>query len=168
MDDFKPVNKNVDGVVGGPKPQMNENEDQTNINTNLNNTQELTDLGAVTPSSPINEVPLSSQLPNSDQGEQKKDKKTKSLKIWLVVLTLLFIAASVFAVYQYFQAQDYKKKIDNLNVQVEKLKSENYDLNYKTKDTSVSQDLVKKDNEALKMTNTQLRAACGSACKDIQ
>lgn len=166
VDDFKPVNKNVDGIANGPKPVSQMNDYGTQGNYQQNN-PELTDLGTVTPSSPINELPVTNQATDDANNNPTKKKPNKAIKVWLVVLTLLFIASAAFAVYEYFQIQDYKKKVNELTIQVEKLKAENYDLNYKTKDTSVTQDLVKKENETLKSKNSQLKAACGTACRDI-
>jgi len=160
VDDFKP-NRSVDGMSGGPLPPRA--PDAQPVDSSYDS-DTLTDLGPVnnqpTPSfeSHPNDLQISG---NSNSGSSKK------FKVLTVVFAVLFLATGAFAAYQYTKIQTLNKNAETANAEIAKLKAENYNLSYDSKDSSTKVILLTKQNESLSTVAKQLKNACGTKCNDI-
>jgi cell division protein FtsL len=163
VDDFKP-NKSVDGMMGGAGAPPKEPENNY-MNNNQSNDAELSDLGPAneTPATPNNYAHENNDLHIS--GHVKDP--SKKFKVLTIIFALLFIAASVFAYFQYSQVQDLQKQLDESNAKVQMLNSELDSIKYDTKDATKKQELATKKLEAYQALAKQLKDACGRTCNDI-
>jgi cell division protein FtsL len=120
------------------------------------------------------EVPVQNQQPEQTPLSHenqihvgKPKKKGKLKKLFVILITLLFIASAVAAAYFYNQTLEQQKKIDDLQSTVLRLQQENYSLRYDQQDaknqtsadTSKYTDLLKKAQ--------QLKETCGNGCAAI-